>query len=132
MKNKVYVGLLLTTALSFPISAHAEDIFTVLGETYNSNPTLQAERASVRATDENVAIAKSGYRPSLSLNGAYRDGESEVKKGVGSGGDYNNLSGSANVSQPVFNGFSTVNSVKAAERGVKAAQNNLLNKVPAL
>ena len=127
MKNKIYVGLLLTTALSFPISAHAEDIFTVLGETYNSNPTLQAERASVRATDENVAIAKSGYRPSLSLNGAYQDGESEVKKGVGSGGDYNNLSGSANVSQPVFNGFSTVNSVKAAERGVKAAQNNLLN-----
>lgn len=127
MKNKIYVGLLLTTALSFPISAHTEDIFTVLGETYNSNPTLQAERASVRATDENVAIAKSGYRPSLSLNGAYLDGESEVKKGVGSGGDYNNLSGSANVSQPVFNGFSTVNSVKAAERGVKAAQNNLLN-----
>lgn len=127
MKNKSYVGLLITTALSFSLNAQAEDIFKVLGETYNSNPTLQAERANLRAIDENVAIARSGYRPSLSLNGAYRDGKNEVKKGVGSGGDYNNLSGSANVSQPVFNGFSTVNSVKAAERGVKAAQNNLLN-----
>ena len=81
----------------------------------------------MRSVDENIAIAKSGYRPSLSLQGSYRDGENKIKKGVGQGNEYNNLSGSAVVSQPVFSGFSTVNSVKAADRAIKAAQNDLSN-----
>ena len=127
MKKELLIVLLMATALGFARTTCADDIFEVLGQTYNTNPTLQAERANLRSIDENVAIAKSGYRPSLSLNGNYRDGENDIKKGVGSGGDYNNLNGSANISQPVFNGFSTVNSVKAADRNVKAAQNSLLN-----
>ncbi|MBR4106670.1 MAG: TolC family outer membrane protein [Alphaproteobacteria bacterium] len=108
-------------------NAYSGDIFEVLAKTYNSNPTLQAERASVRAVDENVAIAKTGYRPNISAKGGYRDGENKVKKGVGNDGDYDSLSGSLNASQPLFNGYSTVNSVKAADRTVKAAQNNLAN-----
>lgn len=127
MKKTLLTGLLISTSLGFSTLAHADDIFTVLAQTYASNPTLQAERAYLRSVDENVALAKSGYRPSLSLQGGYRDGENKIKKGVGNGGEYNNLSGAAVVSQPVFSGFSTVNSVKAADRNVKAAQNNLAN-----
>ena len=127
MKKTFLTGLLISTSLSFSAPAKADDIFTVLAQTYASNPTLQAERAYLRSVDENVALAKSGYRPSLSLQGGYRDGENKIKKGVGNGGEYNNLSGAAVVSQPVFSGFSTVNSVKAADRNVKAAQNNLAN-----
>lgn len=117
----------MSTALCVSMPAQAEDIFEVLAKTYTTNPTLQAERASLRAVDENVALAKSDYRPNISLTGAYRDGENKIKKGVGTGGDYDTLRGSANISQPVFSGFSTVNSVKAADRLVKAAQNNLAN-----
>lgn len=109
------------------VDAKADDIFAALAKTYNSNPTLQAARAGLRATDENVALAKVGYRPQISLRGGYRDGENKVKKGVGNDGDYDSLSGSINASQPLFNGYSTVNSVKAADRTVKAAQNNLAN-----
>lgn len=127
MKKELVTGLLMTTSLCLAAPAQAEDIFEILSQTYNSNPTLQAERAYLRSIDENVAIAKSGYRPNLSLDGGYRDGNNKIKKGVGTGGDYNRLSGAANVSQPVFSGFSTVNSVKAAERTVKAAQDNLAN-----
>lgn len=127
MKKELLIGLFFTTSLCLSGVARAEDIFKVLGRTYNTNPTLQAGRASLRSTDENVALAKSGYRPNLSLNGAYRDGEDKIKKGVGTGSDYNSLVGTANVSQPVFSGFSTVNSVKSADRAVKAAQNQLLN-----
>ena len=108
-------------------NAKADDIFAALAKTYNSNPTLQAARAGLRAVDENVALAKTGYRPQISLRGGYRDGENKVKKGVGNDGDYDSLSGSVNASQPLFNGYSTVNSVKAADRTVKAAQNNLAN-----
>ena len=127
MKKELLSGLFLTTSLCFAGNAQAEDIFEILSQTYNTNPTLQSERAYLRSIDENVAIAKSGYRPTVSLNGAYSDGENNIKKGVGSDGGYNTLSGSANVSQPVFSGFSTVNSVKAADRTVRAAQNSLSN-----
>ena len=127
MKKSFLTGLLVSTSLFFAQNANADDIFNVLAKTYSSNPTLQSQRAYLRSIDENIAIAKSGYRPNLSLQGAYRDGENKVKKGVGQGGDYNNLSGAAVVSQPVFSGFSTVNSVKAADRAIKAAQNNLSN-----
>lgn len=127
MKKNLLIGLLCGTAMTYISGANAADIFNVLSETYDSNPTLQSERAYLRSVDENVAIAKSGYRPNLSLNGGYRDGENKIKKGVGNGGEYNSLSGAAQISQPVFSGFSTVNSVKAADRNVKAAQNNLSN-----
>lgn len=127
MKKTLLTGLLISTSLTFSTSVHAEDIFGALATTYTTNPSLQAERAYLRSVDENVALAKSGYRPNISLQGGYRDGENKIKKGVGNGGEYNNLSGAAVVSQPVFSGFSTINSVKAADRAVKAAQNNLLN-----
>ena len=127
MKKTFLTGLLITTSLFFAQKANAQDIFSVLADTYTSNPTLQSQRAYLRSVDENIAIAKSGYRPNLSLKGSYHDGENKIKKGVGQGGDYNNLSGSAVVSQPVFSGFSTLNSVKAADRTIKAAQNNLFN-----
>lgn len=127
MKKVFLTGLLLTTSLYMTENANAQDIFSILADTYTSNPTLQSQRAYLRSVDENIAIAKSGYRPNISLQGAYRDGENKIKKGIGQGGDYNNLSGSAVVSQPVFSGFSTVNSVKAADRAIKAAQNSLSN-----
>ncbi len=127
MKKGLLTGLLLTSSLTLMNTAKADDIFKVLAQTYDSNPTLQAERAYLRSVDENVAIAKSGYRPNLSLQGGYHDGENKIKKGVGNGSDYNTLRGAAVVSQPVFSGFSTVNSVKAADRVVKAAQENLAN-----
>ena len=127
MKREVLTSLLLASCFGFINTAAAEDIFGVLSQTYNTNPTLQAERAALRATDENVAIAKSGYRPTVSLNGGYSEGKNDLKKGVGTEGKYDSLGGTANVSQPLFNGYSTVNSVKAADRAVKAAQNQLSN-----
>ena len=121
--NSLFLGI--SCAVLVICDAKSEDIFEALAKTYNSNPSLQAERASLRATDEDVALAKVGYRPNISAKGGYREGENKVKKGVGTGGDYDNLSGSLNASQSLFNGFSTVNSVKAADRVVKAAQNKL-------
>ncbi len=130
MEKRNFLGKLLL-GISFACfgveKAYSGDIFEALAKTYNSNPALQAERASVRAVDENVAMAKTGYRPNISAKGGYRDGENKVKKGVGNDGSYDSLSGSLNASQPLFNGYSTVNSVKAADRTVKAAQNNLAN-----
>ncbi len=128
MRKNIFKATVLSLSLSFLANdASSANIFDVLSQTYDTNPTLQSQRAYLRSIDENVALAKSGYRPNINLNGNYSDGEKDIKKGVGTGGDYNNLSGSASISQPVFSGFSTVNSVKAADRAVKAAQHNLSN-----
>ncbi len=44
-------------------AARAESLNEALSATYTSNPKLDAERARLRATDEDVARANAGYRP---------------------------------------------------------------------
>ena len=131
MKQSFIAGLMAATAIAFATPASAQSIFEALSETYRSNPTLQAERAYLRAVDENVAIARSGYRPTLALTGGYNEADNDIDSdssyGRVGGGDTTTKSMAAKVSQPLFNGFSTVNSVKAADQAVRAEQNNLYN-----
>ena len=115
---------MLATAIAG--NAHAQTIFEALSQAYETNPTLQAQRAYLRAVDENVAIAKSGYRPSVSLNGSYTDNNTDVKNSVGNP-DGDQYSYSARISQPLFNGLQTMNSVKSADSLVLSEQNNLYN-----
>ncbi|WP_264714479.1 TolC family outer membrane protein [Limobrevibacterium gyesilva] len=74
------IGLaaVVVVAAGVPGSARA-DIRTLqdaLALAYSTNPTLLAERANLRATDENVPAALSGWRPqvSISANAGYADG----------------------------------------------------------
>src|SRR5579864_8152914 len=47
--------------------ALADTIEAALVRAYQGNPQLNAQRAQVRATDENVPQALSGYRPKVAL-----------------------------------------------------------------
>jgi outer membrane protein len=49
------------------VPASADTLKGALTQAYQNNPTLNAQRASVRATDETVPQALSGYRPRVSL-----------------------------------------------------------------
>ncbi len=124
MKKSFLAGLFLATALAG--SANAQTIFEALSETYNTNPTLQGQRAYLRSIDENVAIAKSGYRPNIALTAAYTDAN---VSGNSASADRDNEQKSigAKISQPLFSGFQTVNSVKSADSQVRAEQSNLYN-----
>lgn len=126
MKRSLMAGLMVATAMSFSGNASAQNLFEALSQTYNTNPTLQAQRAYLRSVDENVAIANSGYRPTVALVGSYSDANrnSDI---LAQDGASKETSVGATISQPVFSGFSTVNSVKAADRYVRAEQNNLYN-----
>jgi len=124
MKNIVISALLLTTVLVSEVKA--QSVFEALSDAYNTNPTLQAQRAYLRAVDENVAIAKSGFRPTIALRGSYSDVDTSHDN-YGQAQDTATSSASATVTQPLFNGFSTLNSVRAADKNVKAEQNNLAN-----
>ena len=64
-----FAGLLtFATSLGLgSLAAHADTLEWALVQAYQNNPSLNAQRASLRATDENVPQALSGYRPKLSL-----------------------------------------------------------------
>ena len=68
----------LIVALPFVIAsgsvASAQTLQSVLVRTYQSNPTLAAERARQRSDDENVPRALAGFRPSVSANATYGPG----------------------------------------------------------
>lgn len=115
--------LVSATALS-PLAASAETIIGALAKAYQYNSTLNSSRAGVRVTDEGVAIAKSGWRPTIngSVDGNYRNTR-------GSGFSQRTTTGSVGIviNQSLFDGFQTRNNVAAAESQVKASVESLRN-----
>src|SRR6202021_938394 len=68
--GKVVTGAAATVlllALAGPVPALADTIEAALVRAYQNNPQLNAQRAAVRATDENVPQALSGYRPKVAV-----------------------------------------------------------------
>jgi outer membrane protein len=64
--------LIATTALAAPVpAALADTLQDALMAAYSTNPQLAAERARLRATDENVPIARAGWRPTITVTGSY-------------------------------------------------------------
>ena len=57
----------LLMAYMGPMPALADTIEAALVRAYQNNPQLNAQRAQVRSTDENVPQALSGYRPKVAL-----------------------------------------------------------------
>jgi outer membrane protein len=98
----------------------AETLAQALASAYADNPTLNAQRASLRATDEGVPQALSGFRPSVSA------GATAGVTDSGSGTFYPR-SVSLTVTQPLFTGLRTTNGVKIAETAVLAAREVLRN-----
>jgi TolC family type I secretion outer membrane protein len=120
------VASLLMIGVFFCSEAKAETIFEALGEAYTSNPDLRAQRAYLRSIDENVAMAKSGYRPTITASGGYTDSRKDNDKLQSDEGSESQFI-EARINQPIFNGFNTVNSVKSADSFVRSEQYNLYN-----
>src|SRR5689334_14294334 len=53
---------------AFGPAAFAETLEMALSQAYQNNPSLNSQRASVRATDEGVPTALAGYRPRVTAN----------------------------------------------------------------
>ena len=63
--------------------AAAETLVEALSNAYLINPALNAERANLRATDEQVSVAISGLRPTISASGdaAFQNTETDIEGG---------------------------------------------------
>ncbi len=105
-------------------SASAESLVDALSGAYQGNPTLRAERARLRATDEQVPQALSGWRPTITANGTAARNWSDTPNSKGNHFGTTNLS--ITLTQPLFRGFKTIEGTKVAEANVKAERQQLL------
>src|SRR5258705_8544787 len=115
-----------------PVPVLADTIEAALVRAYQNNPQLNAQRAQVRSTDENVPQALSGYRPKVAITASAGYQYTDVN--TTSGGTPNQIvrteihgtnaprSVGATVSQTLFNGQQTANRTRAAESQVSSAR----------
>ena len=85
----------------------AETLNQALIEAYKSNPNLIAQRAKLRAVDEQVSQAVAKWRPTVTLSGLYGSKKLSRKSASGSEVDYTNQPQSIGieVSQSIFRGY---------------------------
>jgi outer membrane protein len=119
MSRHVLIGSLSLALLAG--TASADTLRGALAATYANNPTITAQRESLRSTDATVAIARAAGRPSL-------NGTVGVNRDLTQAGVFNRagkgpfLSGGVDLSYPLFSGGSVRNSIKAAKTRVEAGR----------
>jgi len=120
-------------------AARADTLEGALVLAYQNNPSLNAQRAGTRATDENVPQALAGYRPKVSITatGGEQSISTTSKTAVSTGGSawstssgYNSpFSVGLTLTQTLFNGYQTANRTRQAEAQVLSARATLANTV---
>ncbi len=115
--------------LTSPLPALADTIEAALVRAYQNNPQLNAQRAQVRATDENVPQALSGYRPKVAVTASAGYQYSDTLSNFGTPIDFHGAtppsSVQATATQTVYNGNQTANKTRAAESQVSGAREAL-------
>src|SRR5450759_1160369 len=118
-----------------PTPSLADTIEAALVRAYQNNPQLNAQRAQVRSTDENVPQALSVYRPRCALTGSA--GHQYTDTNTTAGGSPTTIvrteihganpprSVGATITQTLFNGQQTANKTRAAESQVSGAREAL-------
>jgi outer membrane protein len=125
------LATLLGAAHLTPVSAQTME--AALARAYNGNPTLNSQRASVRATNENVPQALSGYRPTITASGDIGAEITNTHTPILGGVSNRNTNRTAprgvglEVTQNIFNGGGTSSSVSQAESQVLGARATLQN-----
>ena len=124
------IGFLFLLVSLQAIQAHADTLTLDQAwvSAYQSNPSLQAERAKLRVADEQVSLALSHWRPSVdatvSAGRNYQYTPSEKAFGTS---DFaaTEKNYTVQVAQPLFRGFRTLAETEAAEKRVLAERAQL-------
>jgi outer membrane protein len=114
----------------------ADTLEQALAQAYQNNPQLNSQRAVVRATDEGVPQALSGYKPTVRVTGTVgQEYTSVVSKQTSTstgittyprtGFGYSPSNVSATLTQTLYNGFQTANRTRQAEANTSAARETL-------
>jgi outer membrane protein len=125
-----WVGFVAAAACGFAATAaRAEGLPEAMAKAYQSNPQLNAERARQRATDENVPQALAGYRPQIvaSLSAGLQAVRNLLPDNTVQSATLKPWTIGVTVTQTLFNGFKTANSVRVAELQVQSGREALRN-----
>jgi outer membrane protein len=100
-----------------------------LVQAYFANPTMNAQRAATRVTDELVPQALAGYRPRVQGNAEYGIERIETQTSVAgkTRRQFGPRGYGITAQQNIFNGFQTGNLTRSAESQVLAARETLRN-----
>ena len=120
LRNGVAAVFFLSVSAYVAVPACAETIGGALAKAYSYNSELNSARAGVRVTDENVAIAKSAWRPTIA-------GQSSLDYTSQRGNRLTTGSFGVEIQQLLFDGFQTTNNVATAEARVRASTESLRN-----
>lgn len=121
-RHLALASLLVAFAAS---TASADTLREALVSTYQANPTLNAQREVLKGTDAAVAVSRSAGRPQASSTvGLTRDLTRSGRFDSGtSKGPF--VTGSVDVSYPVYQGGTVKNDIKAAKTRVEAGRATL-------
>ena len=109
-----------------PPDGAVDTLREALVKTYDTNPTIMAERQSLRQTDEDVALARAQGRPQVSATaGVNQDVLVRNTAGLNRGRNGRDFSVGADVSVPLFQGGRVRNAVRAANTRVDAGRADL-------
>jgi outer membrane protein len=122
---------MLCSTLAAPGSS-AETLAEAIAFAYQSNPTLQAQRAQLRATDETYVQARSGYGPTVQVQATASYNQDRLRDTfsgdvpLAATTDRSNL-GNAQVvvDQPLYTGGRTTLTVHGAEGRIRASREAL-------
>ena len=123
MKRTAILALTASSMLALAAPAYADTLNEALAEAYRSNPTLQAARAQLRATDENVAIEKADGRPSLTGSAAVTEFLQQSSTSIYT--PDRALTAGVDLGVPLYSGGAVKNSIRAAEQRVEAGRADL-------
>ncbi len=132
-RRRAVFGALVLAAAALPLltlqAARGETLEQALIKTYTTNPDLAAERAALRATDEEVSKARAKWRPSLNAEAGYGLSSDEGKNGAVHY-DSRSRTWSADLvaKQPLFTGGRNGAERRIADAKVEAARARLRAK----
>ncbi|MBI1683237.1 TolC family outer membrane protein [Caulobacter hibisci] len=132
MSKSRRAGLLAAACcMSFLASAaNAETLTDAVALAYQTNPTLQQQRAALRATDEGVVQAKSAFRPTVSGSADLTASRTDYGTDASPSRPYDTLKtsgsgASVSLSQPLYTGGKASANLTAAQANVLAGREDL-------
>lgn len=118
--------LFLFFFILFSNHAFAQDLFETLSEAFKNNAKLNAERASLSASQQDVNISRGDFLPSITLSGNKATQQDSKRTNLGGDtlSDVNSTpkTRSVLIEQKIFEGFGNYNNLKKSKLKVEYAK----------
>jgi len=130
LKKGLMVGAAALSLLAAGATAevNAETLQDAMSLAYQNNPDLRAQRAALRAADENVASANLAILPSVNGNVSYdRSNRLIIENPLSDPQKIFNRALQIRIDQPIFDGFQRIYNRKQAKSLIMAGRAQLLD-----